>query len=837
MSGPFGRSAVRIALRAFCSSIYTLAAFLILTTHPASAVIVRGTVTDPLGSPIAGARVQLVEGPTIVAFALSNADGTYEIRSTAAGRFTLLSSSAPYFPSIGANFYGGATDMLTQNVILEASSLHEEVTVTATGLPTPIEQTSGAIGLVRNRDLATTVDLIDAMRRSPGVDLVQTGQYGGVTSLFLRGGNSTANQVLIDGIPADDIGGTFDFGTVSTTGIGFGNETSTAIEMYRGPNTALFGTDAGAGVVYLSTPRGTGTLPVLNYSGDAGNLHTYRNEVSVSGTLQRMDYFVTGSRFETSNALRIDEYHSTTAAANIGYNIFANTIARFTLRNADSAAGLPGAHDFYGISADGKQADQDIYSGLTVENRTSKNWHNLVRYGIARKREQARQFANVGTPITYNFGTVPCNNPAADCFTDYYGNVLTIRGANGYKVTGQASFFVPTEAQDSNRDEVYYQSDYSFGHLLSALFGFRYENERGSYVSAYDNERIKRPDYEYTLQLQGQAFGRLFYSAGGGLEKNHLYGITGTPRFGLSFVPVRPGPGFLEGTLLRANAATGVQEPTLGIEFASLYKQLQAAGDTADIAKYHVTPAGPQKSRTFDAGIDQDIFGQTLIVKVGYFHNVFNHQLEGVDAGALEQFFGYSPKVVNEVFTPYLNSLAFNAQGFEGELQWRAPKGISVRGGYTYLDAKVTQSFTSDAYSNGGYNNNPSFPNIRIGAEGPLIGGRPFRRPPHSGFFSVQYTGTKFGAALKGAMASRADDSTFLDGFDPNFGNSLVLPNRDLDFGYVKLDLNATYTASKYLTAFVQLDNLLNDQHIGPIGYPALPLTVRAGLKLRIGGD
>jgi iron complex outermembrane receptor protein/vitamin B12 transporter len=824
-------------LRAFRSFPTPLAAFLFLTSLYANAVIVRGTVTDPLGKAIPGARVQLVQGQAAVAFALCNPDGTYEIRSSAAGRFTLLTSATPFFPGIGANFYGGATDIVTQNVVLEASSLHEEVTVTATGLPTPLEQTSAAVNLVPNQALATSVDVVDAMRQSPGVDLVQTGQYGGVTSLFIRGGNSTANQILIDGIPAEDVGGTFDFGTVSTTGIGFGSETSTAIEIYRGPNSALFGTDAGAGIIYLSTPRGTGTQPVLNYSGEAGSLHTYRNEASVSGTLQRLDYFIAASRFDTSNALQRDEYHSTTSAANIGYDIFANTPVRFTIRNADSATGLPGAHDFYGISASGKEGDQDIYSGLTLENRTAKNWHNLVRYGIARKREQEKQFANVGTPITYNFGTVPCSNPAADCFTEYFGDVLTIRGANGYKATGQASFFVPTDGEDSNRDQLYYQSDYSFGHLLSALFGFRYENERGSYVSAYDNEKIKRPNYEYTLQLQGQAFGRLFYSAGGGIEKNHLYGITGTPRFGLSYAPVRPGAGLFEGTLLRANAATGVQEPTLGIQFASLYTQLQAAGDFADIAKYHVTPAGPQKSRTFDAGIDQDILGQKLIVKIGYYRNYFTHQLEGVDAGALEHIFGYSPKVVNEVFTPYLNSLAFRSQGFEGELQWQALPRVFVRGGYTYLDAVVTQSFSSDAYSNGTANNNPSFPNLPIGAEGPLVGARPFRRPPNSGFASVQYTGKKFNAALKAVMASRADDSTFLDGFDPNFGNSLVLPNRNLDFGYVKLDGNLTYAASKNFTVFAQLDNLLNDQHIGPIGYPSLPLTVRAGLKIRLGGD
>ena len=155
----------------------------------------------------------------------------------------------------------------------------------------------------------------------------------------------------------------------------------------------------------------------------------------------------------------------------------------------------------------------------------------------------------------------------------------------------------------------------------------------------------------------------------------------------------------------------------------------------------------------------------------------------------------------------------------------------------TYLDAVVLQSFSTDAYSNGFGNNNPNFPGIPIGAEGPLVGARPFRRPPHSGFFAAQYTGNKFTAAFKGAMASRSDDSTFLDGFDANFGNSLLLPNRNLDFAYAKLDLYGTYAISHHISAFTELGNLLSQHNIGPIGYPSLPFTVRAGLKVRIGGD
>jgi vitamin B12 transporter len=814
-----GRSSASHVLRA----LFTFAAFLLLASLPSSAVVVRGVVTDPLGRPIVGARVQLIQGPKAVSVAITGPDGAYEIRFADAGRFVLLTSAASFYPGVGQDFYSGSTDVVTQNIVLGVFSVHEVVTVTATGLPTPLEQISSAVTLIPQSDLITRVGVVDELRQGPGVSVVQTGQAGSVTSLFVRGGNSTANKVLIDGIPANDVGGVFDFGTVSSTGL-------TGIELYRGPNSALYGTDAESAVVNFATPRGSATKPVLDYSGDAGNFHTYRNEVIGSGTHQKLDYLAGFSRFDTSNALARDRYHSATSVGNFGYNIAANTEARFTIRNADSATGLPNAHDFYGISADGKQADQDIYSGLTVENRLKGNWHNLVRYGIARKREQEYAYTNVGTPITYDFG-------GGDVFTEYFGNVMTIRGANGYTATGQASFFIPNEKSDSNRDEFYYQSDYTFSHYLTALFGFRYENERGSFVTSFDNENIQRTNYDYSLQLQGEIKSRVFYSLGGAVDKNHLYGITGTPRIGIAYVPVRPGGKYFRGTKIRGNVATGVQEPSLALEFASLYKQLLLAGDTADIAKYHVTPPGPQRSRAYDFGVDQNIFRQKLIVKLGYFHNVFDHQLEGVGAGALVQVFGFSPSVTDTVFTPYLNSQAFRAQGFESEIQYRPTSRLYLHGGYTYLDAVILRSFSSDAYSNGMDSNNPNLPGIPIGAEGPLVGARPFRRPPNSGYFSVQYTATKFTAAFKGALASRSDDSTFLDGFDPNFGNSLVLPNRDLDFGYAKLDANFTYLVRPRVTVFSQLDNLLSQQHIGPIGYPGLPFTIRAGLKVRIGGD
>jgi iron complex outermembrane receptor protein/vitamin B12 transporter len=818
----------------------TLAAFLLFSqlflvfATPARAVVVHGLVTDALSRPVPGARVQLIQGQKAVAIGVVAGDGSYEIQSTESGRFSLLTSSASFFPGISQEFYGGSTDQITMNIVLETSSVHEEVTVTATGVPTPVQQSSSAVTLIPDVYLQTPLGISDVLRQSPGVDVVQQGQMGGVTSLFVRGGNSDANKVLIDGITAEDVGGRFDFGTVSSSGI-------TGMEIYRGPDSVLYGSDAAAGVVSFSTPQGTALKPVLNYTGSAGNFHTYQNEGTVSGAYKRADYLAGYSRVDTSNALPMDEYHSGTAVANLGYDITANTPLRFTIRNADSASGEPSAHDFYGISAAAKEADQDLYSGATIQNTLAGSWHNLARYGISRKREQYTEFYPVGQLVLDMYGD-----------QTYYGNKVTIRGANGYTATGQAaiaygcgtpnptSCYPQQDFADSNRDELYYQTDYALPKHIVALFGFRYENERGSFVYPLygEAESIKRTNYEYTLQFSGDIVGRVFYSAGGAVEKNHLYGVTGTPRIGIAYVPVRPGEGWMHGTKIRLNVATGVQEPSLATEFTSLYSQLEAMGDTAAIAAYGITPIGALRTRTVDAGIDQSIYSDKLIFKAGYFHNAFSHQIEYVDSGTLKEYFGITGSIAN-FYGADVGSLAFHAQGLESELQYQPFTRLFLRAGYTYLNAKVDQSFASSALSvlQGGYPEvNPAYPDIPIGSS-PFIGNRPFRRPPNTGYFAVQYSGTKLTAALKGAFASRSDDSTFLDYSDLAGTNSMILPNRNLDFGYQKLDANLMYAVKRYVTVFTELDNLLSQQHIGPIGYPALPFTVRAGLKIRIGGE
>ena len=159
-----------------------------------------------------------------------------------------------------------------------------------------------------------------------------------------------------------------------------------------------------------------------------------------------------------------------------------------------------------------------------------------------------------------------------------------------------------------------------------------------------------------------------------------------------------------------------------------------------------------------------------------------------------------------------------------------------MHAGYTYLDSTVLKSFSTDALNalGGKPTINPKYAGVAIGVSSPLVGQRPFRRAPQTGYFVLQYNGNKLNAALKGAMASKSDDSTFIGTYsNAAFDNSLLLPNRNLAYGYTRLDANVTYQLKPSIAVFSQLENLLNQQRTGAFGYPGLPFTVRAGVKLR----
>jgi iron complex outermembrane receptor protein/vitamin B12 transporter len=793
----------------------------------AHAATVRGSVADSLGAVIPKARVDLLKDQDVIASMTADAEGRYEFRDISAGRYQVRASAHSFDSSVSNPFYVGDSESGEVNLLLGIGVVSQTVTVTATGTPTPQAQVGASITILSADEYAGKLDVQEPLRLVPGAQVTQTGQRGGESDLFIRGGNSDANKVLIDGIPANDIGGAVDFGVLAANGID-------QIEVLRGPNSALYGSDALAGVVSLTTPRGTTPLPQLTYSIDGGNFGTYREEGSLGGSYKQFDYFSDFARLDTSNALPDDSFHNGTYAGNFGWSINPNTEIRATVRRLATAVALPNAIQLYGIPDAAGQKDQQLFIGVTAQQQTTRRWHNLLRYGALRLRSQYTDYAPTG---------IPYDSPVVG--PEYIGAPVTLHGANGYSVSGQAIFqYVETYPNQlltsTDRDFVYAQTDYQIKPQLTALFGFRYEAERGFVQPAYGIPPADRGNYSYTMQLAGSFANRLYYTVGSGIENNAVFGVAGTPRASLAYYLLRPDTSkIFSGTKLRANFGTGIKEPSISDAGTSLFSLLQTLGNGEQlIAQYHISPIGAERSRTYDGGIEQSLFEGRAKLAITYFHNEFTNLIEYVPSQGLIDL-GISQTIVNQLsgaseYGATVNSQAFRAQGAETQLEYRLGRNLVARGGYTYLDAVVQRSFTSDALGPS-FNTSSNFSTIPIGIFSPLVGARPFRRAPQTGYMEVMYHHSRWTASLTGTFVGKRDDSDFL--YDKDGGTSMLLPNRNLDAAYQKLDLAGSYQVRPALALYADLQNILSEHYDEGFGYPTLPFTFRSGIRITLGGE
>ncbi len=750
----------------------------LLLPATAGAVIVRGHVTTPLGAPLPGSRIQLIDlsgGPRSVAAAVSGLDGDYEIRTDRAGRFLLLTSpsfNAPLFaPQIGPPFYAGRTDLLTLDIALSPTAVTPELTFQSTLRDTPLAQLATPPTQIPADQLLTQSTPLAALAQTPSAFRVRYGQTASPAALYLRG--TPITRVEIDGVSAESLALPllpFNLATLTTSGSA-AISPAPALELTPTPNPLHF-LNTGAGILSLHPPAADTLHPILTLVGDAGNLSTTRAEAIASLAHTRTEALASFARLNTDNDLPAAPTHLITYAANLSYALSASTTLRFTLRDDASAAPLPIPYAFYYVQPSGTQLEQNLYSAFSLDARTAGNWHNLLRYGLARERAQS-----------FNY------------FTPATGLPVTITGANGYTATGVATFPLTPPREDfvTDRDEFTYQTDrpilHSEKHPLTALLTARYQNERAADLTAVARQTLSRTHLSFAAAFQGELRHRVFYEASGLLDHSTDFGLLGTPRLGLTYVPVRPAPRRFRGTSLHATAATAVQDPTLSAQLSTN------------------TPQIPH-TRTLDFGLDQSILAQKLTLRATYFHTQNSHQPELL---ALPHAFS--------------DTAAYRTQGIELTLRYQPSRSLFLDSGYTYLAALTEQSASLPAH-------NPSLLNISIGALTALPGARPFHRPPNTGFFAVQYTAHAVTASLKAALAGRSDDSTSL----PQ-NPTLLLPNRNLSPGYTALDASFTYAVSHSITAYTQLNNLFDNRNIAPIGYVSTPFQLRAGLRLRLGHE
>src|SRR3989454_6627433 len=132
------------------------------------------------------------------------------------------------------------------------------IVVTATRVPVAADLVASAVTVLRGADLVAQGirTVADALQSVPGAHIVETGSFGGQTSLFMRGGESDYVKVLLDGVPLNQAGGGIDLAHLTTDNVD-------RIEVVRGPVSVLYGSDAMTGVVQGFTRTGQTRTPRL----------------------------------------------------------------------------------------------------------------------------------------------------------------------------------------------------------------------------------------------------------------------------------------------------------------------------------------------------------------------------------------------------------------------------------------------------------------------------------------------------------------------------------------------------------------------------------------------
>ncbi|MGA7751522.1 MAG: TonB-dependent receptor [Candidatus Sulfotelmatobacter sp.] len=715
-------------------------------------------VLDPSSAAVSGAQVLLVRvsDTKILSTQITSAEGHAVFHLPDAGSYQ-IKVLAPGFAAENVDVSSQAE--LTIKLRLAPAS--ETVVVSATRTPVPGEAAGADFDSLSGAQLTTMqpVAANDAVRFLPGAVVNTAGQRGGLASLFVRGGESNYNKVIVDGVTINEPGGTFDFGTLSLA-------QSDRMEFVRGTQSTLYGSDAMTSLIQVWTRAGNTPTPELRFGADGGNFSTASGHASLAGARGRFDYNVFGDQFNTNGSGINDAYSNALEGANTGVQFSDSTSLRMRVRHSNSHTGLPGEWSFNGndplVPANGigplipLPPDPGDWSQLN-------NILGSVELVVA--APEGWQHRLTAFDYLYRYNELNLNGDP-DRVSPLYGQFD----------------FSSHEIDHINRAGFEYQGDYSERTWAHTTFGYRVENENGfvgdvDYGSQTHGQRLNNDVY---LQQQ-LTLGRLEIIAGGRFVHNSAFGNTGVPRVALNLQALRGGSIF-SGTRLRFSYATGFKEPRLEETFAGPpYTQPNLA-------------LKPERLRAFEAGLQQQLFGDKYQFTATYFNNLFHDQINYVTVNPVT-FVGEYVNV-NEAF----------AQGAELALRAKLRPRLLLDTAYTYTSSE--------------YLDNPAPIDPTYDPGQPLL-----RRPKHSATTLISYLGTRWGANLGGSFVGRRSDSDF-------YGFGI-----DHAAGYVRADLGGWYAIHPRLTAYLNVENALDRRYNEVVGYPALPINFRAGLRFRIGGD
>lgn len=676
--------------------------FILGTTAPADAAVLAGTVVDPDGRAVSNARVVVSTQLGAAAETYTGPAGEYEFPSLAAGRYVVqVVADGLHTPLTRITLSeSGRRDLTVQLLV---SAITESVVVSASQVEVARASAPASVTVISGESLQTrqTETVADALRQVPGLSVARSGSRGALTSVFPRGGASNYTLVLVDGVRANSFGGGYDFAHLSVANVD-------RIEVVRGPQSALYGSEAIGAVVQVITKRGG--APQAGATLEGGSQATWRTTADARASHGRWSWGFGAERAQsdgfngtsTDNREEIgnDDYRRALASGTLSYQRPGGIDATLSAGIARDDRGFPGPWGanpigvFPGIDLVSRGSNDTRRLGL----RLSHPWSHVVR-----QRMEA-SYADLASDFTSQFGLSSSGTRRFDGrIQEDLALGARLSGSLGAELVrerGRSTFVTGAAGQTIPVDR----------HVLG-LFGEARlaATERLSITGGLRAERLVRQSVEADP---------LAFSPRPAFPRQAFTSLN--PKLAGTFLLTDPGVGSTV-TRLRASAGTGIRPP-----------------DVFEIAFTDNPSLRPERSRSLEAGVEQVFQGGRLVLDAAVFSNHYDDLI--VTTG---RALGTSSRYRTD------NISNARAQGLElsGRVRWRY--GLTLGGTYTWLSTTLL--------SVDGLGDLAPSP-FRIGD--PLL-----RRPHHQGSLDLTYVAARITAF--GTLTSR---SRLLD-LEPNFGS------------------------------------------------------------------
>ncbi len=573
----------------------------------------------------------------------------------------------------------------------------KEIAITATGTEVPLKENSTSTTIITNQqmDARQTPQVDNFLRDVPGAIVSQSGGRGGQSDLFIRGGNSNMNLIMLDGFRLNDTGGAFDFSKMTVDNIN-------RIEVVRGPMSSLYGNDAMTGVVNLFTRQGQGPpkLTMTSLWGGHAEGHSPNNlideqRVSFEGSYNKFSYSMAYGHYDDTGILPINNRYGNNVV-NSRFDLEPTDELKLTLMNfyVGTYYGFPTTNgdrlDAKSLGGNGLDPDQNqkattVLTGLSGNYRPFSWWENVLKLGFLNLDSR---YNNPANPFFVNFQT-----------TDYYSRDMEKQWTANYR----SNFYFGSKESLASTTTLGVETL----HAQYKGWSHSYDYDISSYSDSMNKAR--RGSFTYYLQEQVGAWNRLFLTMGSSVEDNRAFQK-------LEFCP-------------RASAA---------LRFPETDTTLRAAGGKAVLAPSFLETNSlnpfylgnpklmPEKNVSWEVGLDQWLWKDRVQGGMTYFENHFTDMIQFAETSLTTGSF--------------FNIAAARTKGFELYLQAKPFKGFTVRTAYTYL----TQLKVLDA---GGVEN--------IGI---ITGQNLLRRPRQSWNFDLNYVHGPMEVNFHGLYVGARDD-------------------------------------------------------------------------------